>query len=281
MILSNFHTHTNFCDGLSTPQEYIGAALAAGLQALGFSSHGYVPYEGLYSGMPLDAAHEYRRVIGGLKNVYSGQIEIYTGLENDAVNLHPADDYDYTIGSVHCIKCGDIYYSVDSRDEIAARAINDEFSGDGIAYALAYFDTVYEFAAVKRADILGHIDLVRRFNTHTGNSNPNSGGYRYFDEGDPRYRCAAVAALERAARSGYIIEVSTAPLSKGFSGEAYPALFLLKRAKEIGARIMVNSDAHSAENLTYAFGRVEHILKGIGFKERWELAPSGFVPVAL
>jgi len=75
--------------------------------------------------------------------------------------------------------------------------------------------------------------------------------------------------------------VSTAPLIKGISRETYPANFLLSRANELGARVMVNSDAHSAQNVGYAFDAAEQTLKEMGFKERWELTAGGFKPVAL
>ena len=287
MILSNFHTHTPFCDGINTACEHIDAAIALGFHSLGFSGHGYVPFEGLFRGMSPEAAAEYRESIGGLKTRYAGRLNIYMGLENDSSNMQPAEPYDYTIGSVHCIELGGRYYSVDSRDTITNRTIRDEFGGDGLAYAITYFEAVLEFAREKRADILGHMDLVRRFNAKenraifkAGVNNGGDGG-RFFDERDPRYRRAAEAALEQAVHTGYIIEVNTAPLSKGFSNEPYPSLFLLEAARELGARIIVGSDAHEAKNLNYAFDSVEAALRKIGFKERWELTPGGFEPVKL
>ena len=280
MILSNYHTHTTLSDGISTILEYIDAALAKGFRALGFSEHGYVPFEGLYCGMSLVDAIEYRDTINKAKSDYAERLNIYFGLENDSVNMLPTADYDYTIGSVHCIKCGEKYSSIDSDSAIAARAVADEFGGDGLAYAEAYYDAVLDFASIKRADILGHIDLVRRFNK--ADADDGSGAaYNFFDEGGAGYQSVASAALERAIRSGYIIEVNTSPISKGFSDEPYPARFLLEQAREMDARIIVSSDAHIAANLGFAFDKVETLLREIGFKERWELTPIGFQPVSL
>ena len=42
MILEDFHIHTTFCDGASTPEEMVQAAIALGLKRLGFSGH--APY---------------------------------------------------------------------------------------------------------------------------------------------------------------------------------------------------------------------------------------------
>jgi len=275
LICSNFHTHTTFCDGLNTIQENIEAAIGLGFRSLGFSGHGYVPYAGLYAGMPPEAIREYRRIIDEIKPVYAGRINIFTGLENDSVYMQPADGYDYTIGSVHCVKSGDRYYSVDSKASVVADAVSTAFGGDGGAFAKAYYDAVLDFASIKRADILGHLDLVRRFNTG------DSKRWLFFDEGSGAYRRAALDALEMAVRSDYIIEVNTGPLSKGFSDEAYPAVFILERAVELGARIIVGSDAHSVSTLNYAFDKTESVLRGLGFKERWELTPDGFEPVSI
>ena len=267
---------------MSTIQEHIDAALAMGFHSLGFSGHGYVPYEGLFSGMSPKGTAEYLDTISSAKEKYAGRLRIYAGLENDSAYMHPAGGYDYTIGSVHCIKCWDNYFSIDSSAAIASRTVAEEFCGDGLAYAEAYYKAVLEFVSVKRADILGHIDLVRRFNT-VDNQDESSGNcvYRFFDEGCAGYRRAAEAALEQAVRSGYIVEINTSPIYKGFSDEPYPSGYLLALAGELGARVIVSSDAHYAANLNYAFDRIEATLRDFGFKERWELAPDGFQPVRL
>ena len=247
-----------------------------GFRSLGFSGHGYVPFEGLYCGMTPEGAVQYRGDIKRAKEACNdGRFNVYAGIENDSANLLPLDGYDYSIGSVHCIKCGDKYYSIDSSAAVVASAVADEFNGDGLAYAKAYFCALNEFVSEKRADILGHLDIVRRFNK----IDKDSEAFVFFDEQNADYRRAAVNALELAVRSGYIIEVNTAPILKGFSNEPYPAFFLLEAARELGARVIVSSDAHYAANLNYAFERVEAVLRRMGFRERWELAPDGFQPV--
>ena len=41
---SNLHTHCTFCDGKNTIEEMIQAAIAAGLDSIGFSSHSPTGY---------------------------------------------------------------------------------------------------------------------------------------------------------------------------------------------------------------------------------------------
>jgi histidinol-phosphatase (PHP family) len=272
LILSNYHTHGQYCDGLSTIEEHIKKAISLGFHSIGFSGHGYVPFEGVYYGMTPDLTRQYRADVNAMKIKYRDRLNIFLGLENDSAFLHDTAGYDYTIGSVHCIKCNDKYYSVDSKDEIAVSTITNEFGGDGEAYAEAYYNETLALASARRADIFGHFDLVRRF---------NAGGCRFFNEKGNRYRSTAGKVLERAVHSGYIIEVSTGPIQKGFSNETYPANFLLEIARDLGARVIVNSDAHLAENLNYAFDKAESALREIGFAERWELTPGGFEAVEI
>ena len=38
-MISNFHTHTTFCDGTGTPEQMVVSAIEKGFDVLGFSSH--------------------------------------------------------------------------------------------------------------------------------------------------------------------------------------------------------------------------------------------------
>ena len=37
----NLHTHTIYCDGANTPEEFVKAAIESGFEGIGFSSHSY------------------------------------------------------------------------------------------------------------------------------------------------------------------------------------------------------------------------------------------------
>ena len=41
--MTNFHTHSTWCDGKDTPEAMIEAAIAKGFSVLGFSSHAMLP----------------------------------------------------------------------------------------------------------------------------------------------------------------------------------------------------------------------------------------------
>ena len=39
MAFFNYHTHTTFCDGKSTPEEIVLEAIRLGMDTIGFSGH--------------------------------------------------------------------------------------------------------------------------------------------------------------------------------------------------------------------------------------------------
>ena len=45
MILSNYHSHSTFCDGRSSMEEFVKFAIAKGVKRYGFSSHAPIPFE--------------------------------------------------------------------------------------------------------------------------------------------------------------------------------------------------------------------------------------------
>ena len=114
MIRSTLHNHTTLCDGRSTPEEMVRAAVAAGLTDLGFSAHSPAPFdEG-----SLRSEAEYRRTILDLRERYAGTIRIVLGMEQDYLApVARRSDYDFLIGSVHFLKVGGEYLSVDWDEE--------------------------------------------------------------------------------------------------------------------------------------------------------------------
>ena len=80
---ANYHTHTYRCrHAEGSDQQYVEAAIDAGLQLLGFSDHMPVPHSSFtYDRMSLEEFDEYLLSIATLKEEYSDKIEILTALE--------------------------------------------------------------------------------------------------------------------------------------------------------------------------------------------------------
>ena len=66
MQLSNYHSHCTFCDGRSTPEDFVKFAISHGFRAYGFSSHSPLPFETFWN-MSKNDMPEYLAEIDRLK----------------------------------------------------------------------------------------------------------------------------------------------------------------------------------------------------------------------
>lgn len=269
----NLHTHTVFGDGKHTPEEMVQGAIRAGCRSLGFSEHSPMPPEADPDGWTMNAAREaeYRREVLRLREAYQDRLEIFLGLELDADSPAPAEPYDYIISSAHGVWKDGCYLSSDASPESFARGVEEHFGGDYIAFAAACFRREAEFAAASRCQIVGHFDLVTKFNQKG----------RYFDEEDPRYRRAALEALEAAMAEEAIFEINTGAISRRWRTAPYPAAFLLDAIRQREGRICITSDSHDAGTITCAFSQAAALAESRGFREAWVLGRDGFYPVPL
>lgn len=253
IIPSNLHTHTTYCDGKSTAREMAEAALERGFTSLGFSGHSYV--KGDEDWVMTDEAG-YREHIRALAKEYEGRIEILCGIEWDADSEIERDKYDYAIASVHAVKTEAGRWAVDNTPQILAECIRDGFGGDAYAMCRAYFELVVQSALRPGADVVGHFDVVAKYNARG----------EFFDESDPRYLRAAKDALEAIcnARPDIIFECNVGGMARAGRAEPYPPLWALKYLKERGMRVTVTSDAHDAALLDTGFEHAVHLLREVG-----------------
>lgn len=269
MIRQNLHTHTVFCDGKNTVDEMARAALDAGLASLGFSGHSAMSWDNDW-GMTADKVPAYRRTVAEARQKYAGRLEVFCGLEWDSLSApEDAAGYDYIIGSIHHIDRGLIPPpSVDESPEASLNALERYFHGDGSAMAEAYFAQYESLAKRDFVDIVGHFDLITKFDEKA----------HIFDETDPRYVDAAMAGMEALLKADKIFEINTGAMSQGWRTSPYPSRRLLRELRARNARVLVTSDSHSAGTVAYAFDDMEALLTDIGFQAVWELTANGFTP---
>ena len=93
-MLANFHTHTTFCDGKNTPEKIVIAAIERGFSAIGFSGHGYTPFDLRYC---MKDTAGYVVEIEELKRKYKSKIQIYIGVEEDAFAPVDRSKLDFTV----------------------------------------------------------------------------------------------------------------------------------------------------------------------------------------
>ena len=257
MIRFDLHTHTTYCDGKNTPEEMVRAALDAGLRCIGLSGHGYAPYD-LDCCMTQEGAAAYRAELAALKERYAGRIRILCGVEQDYWSDADTAPYEYVIGSVHYVRRDGEMLCVDNTPEISQAACERHFGGDWYAFAEAYFETAADVVRRTGCDIIGHFDLVSKFNEKE----------RFFDEHHPRYVAAWQAAIDRLLPYGKPFEINPGAMSRGWRTTAYPAPEMIDYIRARGGRLILSSDSHSDKTLCYAFSQYEDL--GDSLIANWE-----------
>jgi histidinol-phosphatase (PHP family) len=150
-------------------------------------------------------------------------------------------------------------------------AINTCFGGDIFAYAKYYFSVCAAAYEKSPAVIAGHLDLLTKFNE----------GYCQFDEQDPRYLEPAKEALACAVERGMVVELNTGAISRGWRKTPYPASYLLDVVKENGGHMVLGSDSHNLNNLTFHFDESVELLRQAGIDHIAVFNGKGFDHVTI
>ena len=242
ILLQDLHTHTTYCDGKNTPEEMIKAAIAKGLRRIGFSGHSPSPCPDEDYAMKQSDIPAYMAEVRALAEEYKDRIEVLCGIEQDVYSPPAPDGLDYIIGSVHYVKAGEHYFAVDISADDLRKNCDTYFGGDAYAMIEAYF-AGYERLAQMKFDIVGHIDLITKF---------NRGGV-FFDENDERYLAAARRAVDVLIPTGAYFEINTGVIPRGYRDAPYPAPEILEYIRSKGGKFILSGDTHRAENLCYGF----------------------------
>ena len=263
---SSVHCHSTMCDGKNTLQDMASAACAQGLTTLGFTGHSYTQRDREYCMSPSRTA-QYKATIAKLKTEYKGKVDILCGIEWDILSEDKRTGYDYWIGSAHHLygKNTGKYYEIDFRPQDLWDCINDDFDADPLAAVEAYFAEVEKVAALK-PDILAHIDLIKKLNANG----------EFFDEESPRYKAAALKALQAAKANDCLLEVNTGGVYRGYRKDFYPGPWLLGEWQKMGGKVIITSDSHDINSLTYGCDEAAAAIKAAGFTSVQVLTGNGF-----
>lgn len=269
MIRQNLHAHTRFDDGTATCAEMVRAALNAGLTSFGISAHSPMPHEPWT--VPKWRMGAFQKEMERLKAAYADRITVWTGLEYDLTSEPAFDGFDYVIASVHAIDAGGKRWAVDYTRERAQSMIDEVFRGDRDAAAAHYFSLVKSIADIPEADIVGHFDLLTKFNE------PEP----LYDTASPVYRRAALDAMEALVKADKLFELNTGAVSRGYRTDFYPDAFLLNALRELGGKLVLSSDSHAVDTVAFGFPEAEQKAKAAGFDRVYVLTGRGFVPEAI
>ncbi len=276
-MISNYHTHSNYCDGKASPREMVDFAVAHGFKYLGFSGHAPMPYENTFA-IPSDRYLEYCQTVRALQQEYADRIEIRLGLEIDYVPGLQADfapfiaqgGLDYTIGSVHLVANPDeiealrshpeeapqhLWMIDGSRYEVYDDGLQRHFGGDIRRAVKTFFYQNNAMIESQRPTIVGHFDKVVMHNRG-----------RYFQYDEPWFRDLLYETVELIRETGCICEINTRGIYKGRHNDYYPGRSTIQHMNQQGIPVIISTDAHAPEDLIKTEG-CEEFLQSIGYKE--------------
>ena len=266
--LTDYHTHTKYCDGKSSVREMAEQAHALGFSALGFSGHGYTPFDGSYC-MSRENTEKYLAEIAELKEEYRGKMEILAGVEADVFAQRPEGNFDYVIGSSHYIKLSESYHPLDISVDGFRALLERGFGGDFEALAEQYYGELASLFPRLGADIIGHFDLITKY----AEVLPLPRGERYY--------AAALGAIDKLLEQGKPFEINVGAITRAYRSSPYPDEKILTYIHERGGKVIVTGDCHSAESLGKYLDTGIALAKKCGFTYRLVLTHEGFKKVEI
>ena len=261
-MIANYHTHTSFCDGKNTPEEIVLHAIEKGFSSIGFSGHGYTPFDLRYC---MQDTQGYIDEISRLKGKYKDKIEIYCGVEEDAFSNVNRGSFDYIIGSSHYFLVNGKYYPIDSDYDYFKKCL-EVFDYDVIKLSETYYSTFVSYIADRKPDIIGHFDVITKFD--------EIDTQRFLNNNE--YLEIAQKYIKIAAQTDVIFEINTGAISRGIRKTPYFGEKLLHTLKTQGAKVILSSDSHSVETLNYGFDEMEYLLRNVGFNFVYEMCKGEF-----
>lgn len=277
MTWTDYHIHSDYCDGEGSLKEYVEEALKLKLHAIGFSSHAPSPCK-LNWGMKQEDLDNYCASIRKLGRKYTEQMGIYLGLEVDYIPeimspRNPEYDaliLDYVIGSVHVLDFFEDgrYWMVDANVENFRDGLERLFDGNIRKVVEEYYRRVRMMIEESCPDVVGHLDVVKM----------NNGDERFFSEDEMWYQDAIYETLEVISSHRTVIEVNTGGMSRGRIKSPCPSPWILEQCLRMGIPVTLNSDSHNPVALTAFFKPMADMLISIGFRELQILDVGGWHP---
>lgn len=252
----DMHTHHARCGhAVGDLEAYIESAIEKGLTHIGLSDHlplvhvnpaDYWPE----MAMPLEELPRYVEEAFQLQAKYRQQINVLVGLEADYIAGYEApiaailDEYpwDYLIGSVHFLGTWDIS-DYRQTTEWEKRDVDEVY--------VSYYHAMQEMIRTGYYDIVGHIDVVKRF------------GHRPRDA--ERIRELEDQTLALIVKQDMVIELNCSGWDKPVA-EPFPSAAILERASKLPLRWTLGSDAHRPEAVGLHLEKGKSLLQAIGCK---------------
>lgn len=241
----DYHMHSVLSDGKNTYEEMVLAAIAKGLDEIGFSDH--VCLKPVEWAIRLEDIPVMTRQILHLKSKYNEQIQIRYGIEMDYFPGREAElkdiidniPVDFVIGSVHFI--GD--WNFDTDQSLYGKWSNDKLYSK-------YFHLIQQAAQSELFDTIGHIDIIKKFKVY-----PETNQDKLYED-----------TIRIIKEHNLVVELNTGGLDRPCA-EFTPGLRLLELCYHYHVPVTLSSDAHRTVQIARHFESATSLLKQIGFTE--------------
>ncbi|MCS7089159.1 MAG: histidinol-phosphatase [Verrucomicrobiota bacterium] len=247
----DYHMHTPLCKhARGEPLDYARRAEQLGLLEIGFSEHAPMPQDDFddwrmrFSDLDryVASVNAARAAVPGVVIRVGLEVDYLPGLEDWIKRLAAWYPWDYLIGSVHYVSSD---WAIDHPGQVHRWA-----ACDPVEVWRAYLQRLIAAAGTGFFDILGHVDLPKKF------------GHRPSEVLWPLWR----QLFATARRAGCALEINTAGLRKPCQ-EMYPALKLLEEACRMGVPLTFGSDAHAPEEVGAHWPEAVRLARAAGYRQ--------------
>ncbi len=249
----DYHIHTSrCCHAVGTLEQYLAEAENKNLKEAGFADHfplgllDYIPRTQVT--MNPEELEQYIEQVEALKSNFPAvrvklgiEVDYLPGTEKKLEHLLKQYPFDFVIGSIHFMQNWDFTHPVYA-NTYKERNIGELYR--------SYFDLVKNLCESGLFDIIGHLDVIKKF------------GYRPENDLEPLW-CEIAEIMKR---NGICFELNTAGRDAPV-GDFYPDRGLLKICHQKNVPVTLGSDAHSPDQVGRYFPEALELLKSVGYQK--------------
>ena len=246
-------------------REVVERALEAGFTHYGLSEHCpryrdadlFEEEEELGTQGLIELFDDYVQEARRLREEFGERLELLVGFETERL---PPEDWvsamtrlretvqpDFVIGSVHHVDARCIDHRKDRTDALA------EELGGRVELERAYFDDLTGLVEALRPEIVGHLDLIRKFEGSdaaiTEDAWPN-----------------LARTLEAIEAYDVVLDVNAGAHRRGLS-PVYPLPSILERARRMGIGVTLGDDSHGAHDVGVGLDACVEAITRAGYEE--------------
>lgn len=252
---SDTHMHSTYSDGSATILAMAEAAFEKGMTTIAITDHVPLPFDTRYA-MKMEQVAAYRREITRVRGAFEGRMAVKAGLEIEYIPGHKdwlasiaSMDWDLTIASVHTLVVGSTPCLVNGNGAEFHTCLDKNFNQDIISLCRAYYQTLQEAIQTGWFDIVGHLDVLKKYNTNN----------RFFNETDDWYQKLVEDTLDAVRDRRMKLEINMGAMAHPVA-VPYPSPWIVKRAQKKGIALVMGSDAHHPGAIGQDFDRIRKML---------------------